>query len=385
MNTLYFEPIIRYNWLMTTYNWQQSDWPHFTYDLSGILDILLSIAERMGCVSGKIKHLPETLQTDALIDLIVEEAIKTSKIEGETLQEDDVRSSIKNHLGLNQKIVNVRDKRAQGISELMLDARNSFKQPLTQEMLFDWHIMLMAGSTNPNIKIGCWRMAEEPMQIISGHHSRWSVHFEAPPASDVPNEMHQFIHWFNATAPGNADEIKFAPVRSAIAHLYFESIHPFDDGNGRIGRVIAEKALSQGAGYPVMSSLSHAINANKKAYYSTLKTASRSNNVTDWIRYFAAIILEAQIAVELQIDYILKKALFFQKYEKLMNDRQLKVVRRMMQAGINGFEGGMSAKKYMKMTGVSKATATRDLQEMVELNVFRQTGSGRSVCYELCL
>lgn len=370
---------------MSIYNWQQPDWPNFKYDLAEIFEVLLIITKKVGRVSGMLSHLSENLQTDALIDLLVDEAINTSMIEGERLQSEDVRSSIKNKMGLNQKIIPIRDKRAQGIAELMLDARKSFKQTLTQNKLFNWHLMLMSGSFNPNIRIGDWRTDDEPMQIVSRHHGKWKVHFEAPPAKKVPHEMRQFIQWFNHTAPGKSHEITFAPVRTAIAHLYFESIHPFEDGNGRIGRVIAEKALSQGFGHPVMLSLSHVIEDKKKAYYSELQKASQSNKITDWIKYFSTVILDAQIAVEMQIDFILKKTLFLQKYETKLNERQMKIVLRMLQAGIKGFEGGMSAKKYMSITDVSKATATRDLQEMLTLKVFKQTGSGRNVHYELDL
>lgn len=370
---------------MTTYNWQLPDWPHFQYDLAGIHETLLLIAEKAGLISGKLSHLSDTLQTEALIDLLVEEAIKTSKIEGERLQASDVRSSIKNKLGLNDKKVPVHDKRAQGIAELMLDARKTFKQALMEEKLFDWHLLLMSGSINPSLRVGYWRTDENPMQIISGHHGRWSVHYEAPPAKAVPEEMHQFIRWFNDTAPGKPQEIKFGPVRAAIAHLYFESIHPFDDGNGRIGRAIAEKALSQSFGYPILMSLSHAIEAEKKAYYSALKTASRSNEITAWIDYFVNTILKAQIDAEAQINFILKKSLFFKKFENVLNERQLKVIKRMMQAGIKGYLGGMSAKKYMAITATSKATATRDLQHLVDLEALKQIGSGRSVRYALNL
>lgn len=241
---------------MNTYNWQKPDWPHFQYDLSDIQETLLSIAEKTGLISGKLSHLHKNLQTEAMIDLMVEEAVKTSEIEGEYISRPDVRSSIKNHLGLNQEVVRVHDKRAQGVVELMLDARNTFEEPITETKLFDWHLMLLSSSPNPDLRIACWRTHEEPMQIVSGHHGKWMVHYEAPPSQAVPNEMEQFICWFNDTAPGKPHAIKFAPVRAAIAHLYFESIHPFEDGNGRIGRAIAEKALSQGFGYPAILSLS---------------------------------------------------------------------------------------------------------------------------------
>jgi Fic family protein len=320
-----------------------------------------------------------------MISLMVEEAVKSSEIEGEYISRLDIRSSIKNKLGLNPAIVRVHDKRAEGMAELLLDVRNSFKQPITESKLFDWHLMLFSGSSNPNLRIASWRIDEEPMQIVSGYHGKWIVHFEAPPARVIPKEMEKFIRWFNNTAPGKSHAIQFAPIRAAIAHLYFESIHPFEDGNGRIGRAIAEKALSQGLGYPVMLSLSHAIEADKKAYYAALNVASKSNEISAWIHYFVNVILSAQIDVETQINFILKKSIFFDTFKDVLNERQLKVIQRMLQAGEKGFEGGMSAKKYMIITGTSKATATRDLQHLFEIHALRQMGSGRSVRYELNL
>jgi Fic family protein len=367
------------------YNWQQADWPNFRYELTSVLDVLFSIAEKTGQISGKITHLTTGLQSETLINLMVEEAVKTSEIEGEYISRPDVRSSIKNKLGLNQNITHIHDKRAQSVVEMMFDVRNTFKQPLTAEKLFEWHLMLMSANINSNLRIGCWRTHKEPMQIVSGREGKWIVHFEAPPSQTVPKEMKRFIDWFNNTAPEGLKEIKFAPIRAAITHLYFESIHPFEDGNGRIGRAIAEKALSQGLGYPVMLSLSQAIEADKKNYYAALNSASKSNEITSWIHYFVKIILAAQIAVEKQIDFIVKKSLFFDNYENQLNERELKVVRRMLEAGVNGFEGGMHTKKYMKLTGISKATATRDLHHLLTIGVFKQTGSGRSVHYEIDL
>jgi Fic family protein len=370
---------------MKTYNWQQPDWPHFRYDLTAIHGPLLLIAEKMGLISGKLAHLTENLQTETLINLMVEEAVKTAEIEGEHISRPDIRSSIKNKLGLNPKIIHVHDKRAQGMAELMLDVRHTFKEPLTETKLFDWHLMLLSSSSNPHLRIACWRIDEEPMQIVSGHHGRWVVHYEAPPAKNVPNEMKKFMAWFNDTAPGKSHAIVFPPVRAAIAHLYFESIHPFEDGNGRIGRAIAEKALSQGFGYPVMLSLSQAIEADKKSYYAALNAASTSNEITPWIIYFTNVILNAQCEVEAQINFILKKSAFFDAFKDKLNERQLKAIQRMMQAGVKGFEGGMSAKKYMAITDTSKATATRDLQHLLAIKALKQIGSGRSVRYELNL
>lgn len=368
---------------MKTYNWQQSDWPHFHYDLSTMHEILCFIAEKTGLIRGKLEHLTENLQTESVINLMVEEAVKTSEIEGEFISRPDIRSSIKNKLGLQKDSIRVHDKRAPGVAALMLDVRDTFRQALTEETLFHWHVMLLAASPNPNLNIGCWRTHDEPMQIISGHHGRWIVHYEAPPSKNIPKEMQQFIHWFNETAPGRQKAIPFGPIRAAIAHLYFESIHPFEDGNGRIGRAIAEKALSQGIGHPIILSLSQAIGADKNAYYSALNLASKSNEITAWLHYFTNTILTAQIHVEQQISFTLKKTAYFDKYAHKFNARQLKVIQKMLQNDMKPFEGGMSAKKYMTITGTSKATATRDLQDLLEMGAVQQNGEGRSVRYEI--
>ncbi len=375
-----------YNWLMTRYNWQQPDWPTFRYTLTDIEPILLKINEKMGYNRGQLTHLSPTLQTNALIDTLLLEALKTSAIEGELLNRVDVHSSLKNKLGLNKKPEPVRDRRVSGLVEMLLDMRKTALAPLTETQLCDWHLMLFASSPNPNLIVGRWRIDEDPMQIVSGHAGKWRVHFEAPPAKAVPDEMTQFIEWFNLTAPGEEKAILDAPIRAAIAHLYFESIHPFDDGNGRIGRLIAEKALSQGFGYPVLLSLSQAIETKKSAYYDALKQASRSNDITQWIDYFVNVILQAQQCVDNQLQFIIEKTRFFDQFKNQLNERELKVIKRMFNAGLAGFEGGMSAKKYMIIADTSKATATRDLQNLVSIGALTEYGAGRSVRYELaCL
>jgi Fic family protein len=365
------------------YNWQLSDWPDFTYDLSEVEDVLFAFAEKVGHVTGVLKALPADAQTDAMLNFMVAEAIKTSEIEGEFLSRQDVLSSIRNKLGLNKHLEQVRDKKSAGAGELMVAVRNAYAAPLTGQMLFDWHKMLLNDAGN--IQIGAWRTHEDPMQIVSGAMGNWKVHFEAPPSKEVAIEMNRFIQWFNDSAPGGKAEMRKAPVRTAIAHLYFESIHPFEDGNGRIGRAIAEKALSQTIGRPVMLSLSQTIEADKKAYYEALKKAQRGNEITDWIAYFVSLTLEAQNrAIEL-IDFTLKKTRFYDRYQKLLNPRQLKAVRKMMDAGPEGFIGGMNASKYTSVTGAPKATATRDLQALAELKAFIPKGGGRSTHYLLNL
>ncbi len=207
------------------------------------------------------------------------------------------------------------------------------------------------------------------------------VHFEAPPSATVQEEMTRFIQWFNDTAPGGKQEIRKAAVRSAVAHLYFESIHPFEDGNGRIGRALSEKALSQGLGRPALLSLSRAIEANRKQYYQALQEGQQSNEITPWVTWFVRIVLDAQIQSEEQIEFTLKKARLFDRWRDQLNDRQMQILRRMLDEGSTGFEGGMSAKKYMAITGASKATATRDLQDLADKGVLVPAGGGRSVHY----
>lgn len=366
-----------------TYNWQQADWPHFRYDLDGLHENLFIFAERIGHASGALKGISETARTETILNLMIEEAVKTSAIEGEHLSRADVKSSMLNHMGLNQAHEVVHDARARGIAELMLDVRNSFAKELSEDVLFSWHRLLMQGNKSRHLIVGAWRIGDEPMQVVSGAIGKHKVHFEAPPSPRVSEEMRCFFDWFNATAPGGSAEIKLAPVRSAIAHLYFESIHPFDDGNGRIGRAISEKALSQGLGRPVLLSLSKAIDSRKSRYYDTLEAAQKSNEITAWIKYFIETILTAQIDTEKLINFILAKAQFFDRYEKQMSERQLKVIRRMLEDGPQSFEGGMNARKYSSLTGASKATATRDLQALAETGVLVPIGEGRSRRYEV--
>jgi len=365
------------------YNWQQEDWPEFRYDVSTVSEALLQFAEHSGRIGGLIAGLPEGLEAEAVLDLMIAEAIKSSAIEGELLDEEDVRSSIRNHLGLNTPPQRVRSRVADGAGELIVAARSGFQEPLTDVSLFEWHKMLLKGERG--FPLGEWRSGDSPMQVISGgvHHPK--VHFEAPPSSIVPEEMARYIEWFNRTAPGASDEIRTAPIRAAIAHVYFESIHPFEDGNGRIGRAISEKALSQGLRRPVLLSLSQTIEAKKNDYYDALQVAQSSNEITPWVEYFVNVILAAQLDSEARIEFVLKKSKFFQRFKDQLGERHLKAVNRMLAEGPSGFVGGMNARKYVAITGVSKATATRDLKELAQLGALIPLGAGRSARYELSL
>ena len=372
-----------YNRLMSVYTWQQDNWPNFRYHEEALEDDLYSFAERVGKVSGTWQALPEQAQQEALVQLMSAEAIKSSKIEGINLNRSDVYSSIQKNLGFAVDAAQIGDQRALCAAELAVAVRQHWHEPLSGEVLCDWHRKLLAGSSG--LVIGAWRSSTNPMRLISGPLGRETVHFEAPPSDRVAREMQQFLLWFNQTDPGAGMTRLKTPIRSALSHLHFETIHPFEDGNGRIGRAIAEKALSQGIGRPVLVSLSSTIESDRSAYYHSLNRAQRSLEVTDWIRYFLQVMLDAQLQAERIITFTLYKGRFFHTFADQLNDRHQKVLRRMLQEGPDGFTGGINARTYMSITKTSKATATRDLQQLLAFGVItpRGTAAGRSTSYQI--
>ena len=369
------------------YIWQHPQWPNFEFDPSALQPTLLAYERMLGLATGSTDQIDNTLQSELIVDLLVSEAINTSGIEGETLNREDVRSSIKNYLGLNAVPSVIGDARAEGIAALLVDARSTYAQPLTANAIFEWHKMIMPDTTSllvsrPLLR-GAWRNDPEPMQIVSGPLNRPIVHFEAPSALQVPREMETFIDWFNATAL--PDNTLPGPVRAAIAHLWFETVHPLDDGNGRIGRALAEKALMQSAGGPTLYSLSTTILARRKDYYRALNEASLGTiDITPWIQWFCSTVLAAQHQAKYQIAFVLAKAKFWRDNpDNAFNARQLKAITRLFAAGPEGFQGGMTASKYANLTGCSKATATRDLADLLERKLLLAQGSTRSTHYEL--
>ena len=364
------------------YNWQQSDWPHFQFKTHEIDHLLLNYLQNAGRLEGALRSFDKSNREETIIELLIAEAIKTSEIEGEFLSRADVASSIRKNLGFSQHKLSG-DRRARGIGQLMVMTRRSYKDPLTESMLMDWHNALL--SHDSKVKVGQWRTHEEPMQIVSGPIGFERVHFEAPPSHRIPPEMESFIRWFNDTAPNGPTPIQHAPVRAAIAHLYFESIHPFEDGNGRIGRAIAEKALAQTTGYPGLTSLSMTLEQKKKDYYFHLERAQRSNEVSEWVTYFVHVILQGQAFTKEIIEFTLKKSRYLDKIGDHLNTHQHKVIQRMFAEGPSGFDGGMTAGKYSRITRVSKATATRHLKELTEIGALQKVGQGRSTRYHLPL
>lgn len=380
--------------MMKDYSWQHPDWPNYVYDVSASQDNLYLYATAAGRISGGMAQLNASLQYEAYIDFMVSEAITTSRIEGELLDREDVRSSIKNQLGFSQPLPKANDPKAIGISGLMIDVRHSFQESLTPQTLFKWHELVMADDPyrllKPDVEIGKWRTTADDMVVASGAIGREVIHYQAPPSDRVALEMEQFLTWYNNTNPLNPDQKKLisGPVRAAIAHLWFETIHPFGDGNGRVGRAIAEQALAQDLNHPPLLSLSTVIERNRKTYYQELNKASGFDlDISDWVHYFCNTVLEAQQEAFQKVDHILKKAKFWGQYKYIaLNDRQTKVVNKVFKAGPEGFEYGISAKKYMAMAQCSKATATRDLTELLNKGCVKKlAGGGRNTRYELNL
>lgn len=364
------------------WNWQQPDWPRFTYEQSRLESLEARLLHESGLLFGAFKHLDSDDKTRLTVDLISNEALKTSEIEGEYLDRDSLQSSIRRHFGLAAGGRSAKPAE-QGIADMMVDLYRSFREPLTHAMLFSWHTMLMGGRHNLH-DIGRYRTHPEPMQVVSGRIDAPKVHFEAPPSGQVPDEMNRFLDWFNDTAPGGPFPLPVL-TRAGIAHLYFVCIHPFEDGNGRVGRAIAEKALAQGLGQPTLTALAYTIERNRKAYYAVLEDANRDNAITAWLVYFAETVLEAQRYTQRRIELLIEKSKLFGRLAGQFNARQEKALERMFREGPEGFKGGLSAEKYIGLTRTSRATATRDLHELVALGALTRTGERKHTRYHLNL
>ncbi|MEO8253570.1 MAG: DUF4172 domain-containing protein [Flavobacterium sp.] len=364
------------------YNWELANWRKFTFDDTVIDALCMEFALETGEMKGLVDSLSSEIQQETILQFMISEALKTSEIEGEFFSRQDVMSSIKKNLGIADTFDQIRDKNAQGIGKLMVIVRNSYSEKLSEFTIKEWHATLMHYSKR--INPGEYRMGEEPMQIVSGSLGKEIIHFEAPPSNQVPVEMKNFIKWYTDFEVKTTD-IKSALIKTSISHLYFESIHPFEDGNGRIGRAISEKCLSESLNRPVLMSISSTIEKDKKLYYQSLKQAQRATDITDWIFYFSTLILDSQKNAKKTVLFTLSKTKFIDAFKGQMNDRQMKAVLKMFENGISGFEGGMTTIKYVSITKISRASATRDLQDLTEKNILVPRGEGRSRSYDLNL
>jgi Fic family protein len=373
----------RYNRAMK-WIWQQSDWPAFRYDKRILEDRDIAFRINSERLSGRFEALPMAYQADATIDLMLSEAIKTSAIEGEDLDRESVRSSLLS-LVTSDTLPETSDLKAMGAASLLVDVRKNWQVSLTHELLGKWQSMAVPEQRYTIIVRGAYRNDRSPMQIVSGPYGKERVHYEAPPAVRVPDEMAMFLDWYNQSSPLNGDQEIPGIARAGIAHLWFEVIHPFDDGNGRVGRAISDHALSQYLGYPTTACLATAIEADKKSYYLQLEKASRGNlDVNGWLDYFSDTVNQAQEIAREEVDFVLAKTRFYEAYRDQLNDRQARMVSRVFSEGRKGFEGGITTRKYEAITKCPNRTASRDLSDLVAKGIIIPLpGGGRTTRYEL--
>jgi Fic family protein len=337
------------------WNWEKPGWPNFTYDSTALEPLEKRFLLQSGEFIGAFKHIGADDQDTLKIELIGDEAVKTSEIEGEILNRDSVQSSLRHQFGLGAEKPGI-PPAERGIAQMMVDLYRSFADALSDKTMFDWHRMLLSG--------------DRLIRVIGGYRTH--------------TDAMQFVTWFNDTAPGGKTPL--SPLtRAGIAHLYFVCIHPFEDGNGRIGRALAEKSLAQNLGQPSLIALAYTIERKRKDYYASLERNNKETEITSWLEYFANTILEAQNNTIRRVDFYVAKAKFYQKHRGTLNERQEKVIARIFREGIDGFKGGLSAENYISITGTSRATATRDLQNLIEKGALTKTGELRHTRYHLGL
>lgn len=373
------------------WTWQRSDWPELTYSAAAVSAELARAYREHGIVEGKAHAIGLDRASDVSLNALTDEVVATAAIEGEQLSPATVRSSVMRRVGLQS--AGRLDRYVDGLVNVITDATFNSRKPLDDDRLWAWQAALFPGGHSglQRITVGRYRDHADPMQIVSGAPDKEVVHYVAPASKNVPREMRQFLAWFNATSPDGPGRAVSGPAsdclaRAAIAHLWFETIHPFEDGNGRIGRAISEMAVAQHFETNVfLYSLSRQLLANRKDYYDQLNRGQRGDkDVTEWVRWFVGRCADAYAAAGKVIDEALEKQRFWQNHLGTpFNERQRKVLQRLLDAGDGGFDGGLNAEKYIKMTGASKATATRDLAEMVRGGQLWRLGEGKAVRYYL--
>lgn len=364
------------------YIWEQKDWPQFRWDDAVLRPKLDSIRLLQGRLLGRAEAAPSTADLDVEMDALIQNAIRTSEIEGEHLDVGSVRSSVARQLGLHQAgLANRATPVSDALVALLLEATRQPDQPLSSEKLCHWQAMLFPEGAGPlvNIHIGDWR-GDQPMQVVSGRIDRPKVHFEAPPRQRLGSELSAFLDWFNQP-PVDLDPL----VRAGIAHLWLITLHPFDDGNGRVTRAVTDRALAQAERQSVrFYSLSAAIMASRNAYYDHLEQTQKGGlDITTWLVWFLNTLHAALEQALLRIDRVLSKSRFWQRHATtVLNERQIKVLNRLLDTAGEAFEQGINARKYQSLANVSKATATRDLSDLLEKGCLQKLpGGGRSTRY----
>ncbi len=359
------------------YIWENTDWPALHWDDRSLAKLLTRASREQGRLVGKMEGLGFDLRSAAHLRTLTEDVVQSSEIEGEKLERAQVRSSIARRLGMDVGGLVAADRKVEGVVEMMLDATANYQKPLTADRLFAWHSALFpTGRSGLSIvKVGAWR--DGPMQVVSGPLGREKVHYEAPPAARVSKEMKKFLAWF--AKPGEAEPLLVA----GLAHLWFVTIHPFDDGNGRIARAIADMALArlEGTGQRFYS-MSAQIRHERHDYYNMLeRTQKGAVDVTAWQTWFLECLLRAIDGAQTILGEVLAKARFWERFAKEpLNERQIKVLNRLL----DGFEGKLTSSKWAKLTKSSQDTAYRDIMDLVERGALKKDASGgRSTSYSV--
>lgn len=364
----------------TQYIWQHDDWPHMTVDMQALAGLVAETNLLRGQLMGRVSMFGFEEQNTSMLETMTSEIVHSSKIEGQTLSADSVRSSLATQLGLKYDGLPQTDHYIEGVVQVMLDATHNFSRPLCFERMFGWHHALFPNGYSGmyKISVGKWREGKEAMQVVSGAMGKERVHYEAPPSEEVPRMMNELLEWIETDDP-KTDPL----IKAAIAHLWFVTIHPFDDGNGRICRTITEMLLSRadhtGKRY---YSLSSQILQNRKAYYDCLEHAQKGGmDVTEWVVWFLCTLKDAINASLTKTENVVRKRQFWNRHEQTpFNERQRKMLNRLF----DGFEGKLNSSKWYKICHCSQDTATRDLNDLVGKGVLRKTDDGgRNTNYEL--
>jgi Fic family protein len=360
------------------YIYERSDWPNFRWSSEELSAELASVRHRQGALVGRMSALGFPLRQEAVFRTLVQDVQKSSEIEGEKLDEGQVRSSIARRLGMDIGGLLPADRTVEGVVEMTLDATQNHEGPLTQERLFSWHSSLFPAeiAATRRLAVGSWRSdASGPMQVVSGPAGRERVHYQAPDATILPREMERYLSWFNQ--PPSADPV----VGAGLAHLWFVTIHPFDDGNGRIARAIADLVLARSEGSSQrFYSMSSQIRKERNAYYDALENAQKATlDVTSWLRWFVGCLGRAIGDAETALGSVLSKATFWSKHgSSSFNDRQRTMLNKLM----DDFEGKLTSSKWAKMAKCSQDTASRDIADLVERGILRKDDAGgRSTSY----
>ena len=362
------------------YLWQASDWPNWHFDLGALAGSMAEVSRAQGLLMGRLADQGMALRNQVSLAALTEDVVKTSEIEGEQLNVESVRSSIARRLGVDIGALAPVDRHVEGVVEMVLDATANCHAPVSRERLFGWHAALCPTGYSglSRIKVGAWRDdARGPMRVMSGPIGRQKVHFEAPPADRLATETRRFLDWVNGTLNGPP------LLKAGLGHLWLVTLHPFDDGNGRIARAIGDLLLARADGSPQrFYSLSAQIQRERKAYYDILeRTQKRSMDVTDWLAWFLDTLHRAVDQAQHRLDSVLTKARFWQRWATMpLNERQVKLLNKLL----DGFEGKLTSSKWAAMAQCSPDTALRDINDLLARGVLRKSDAGgRSTSYEL--